>query len=82
VDDLAALASERDARLVALSVARRAELPGTTRTIAALRALQPSPYIVVGGQACIRPEDLPDADVVHVGADFRPLLQRLRAVPA
>jgi methanogenic corrinoid protein MtbC1 len=82
VDDLAGLASERGARLVALSVARRSELPATSRTIAALRALQSSPYIVVGGQACIRPDDLPDADVVHVGADFRPLLQRLRAVPA
>ncbi len=81
-EDLAALASERDARLVALSVARRSELPGTVRTIAALRALQPSPLVIVGGQACIRPEDLPEADVVHVGADFRPLLQRLRAVPA
>ena len=82
VHDLAALADERSARLVALSVARRSELPVTRRTIAALRDLDPSPLIVVGGQACIRPDDLPDADVVHVGSDFRPLLQRLRAVPA
>lgn len=81
-EDLAALAAERGAKLVALSVARRSELPVTARTIAMLRALESPPLVIVGGQACIRAEDLPAADLVHVGADFRPLLQRLRTVPA
>ena len=80
--ELVSLARDRGARLVALSAARRSELPVTARTVAALRELDPPPVVVVGGQACLRPEDLPEADAVHVGADFRPLLRRLRPVPA
>ncbi len=82
VGALVDLARERGADLVALSVHRRSELAAATRTAEALHALERRPLVVVGGQACSDAEDCPAADVVHVGADFRPLLQRLRPVAA
>ena len=78
VDDVVALARDRQARLVALSVARRTRLVAADETATELHALPAPPVVVVGGQACHRPEDCPRADVVHVGADYRPLVRRLR----
>ena len=78
VDEVVGLARDRGADLVALSVARRSGLPAAARTAAELHALDPAPVVVVGGQACHQREDCPQADVVHVGADFRPLVRRLR----
>ena len=83
IGDIAAIARDRGAQLVALSVARRALLPETRRTVAALRDFVPRARVLVGGQACTRPDDCPDADQVVIGADYRPAVHRLRrAAPA
>ncbi len=82
VHDVVELAREREARLVALSVARRSRLPVAAETVARLHELDPAPTVLVGGQACLRAEDCPTADIVHVGADFRALVRRLRETVA
>ena len=81
-DEVVELARDRNARLVALSVARRTRLVAASETAVKLHALPTAPIVVVGGQACHRPEDCPEADVLHVGADFRPLIRRLRELLA
>ena len=81
--DIAAIARDRGARLVALSVARRALLPEMRRTVTAIRAVTPATQILVGGQGCTRPDDCPDADELVIGADYRPAVRRLRRqIPA
>jgi methanogenic corrinoid protein MtbC1 len=49
--DLAALAAEQGATLVALSAALPERVPLVAETCAALRALDPAPFVLVGGQA-------------------------------
>ena len=78
VGDIAAIARDRGAQLVALSVARRALLPETQHTVAAIRNLAPGTRILVGGQGCTRSDDCPGADELVIGADYRPAVQRLR----
>ena len=83
IGDIAAIARDRGAGLIALSVARRALLPETRRTAAAIRDFCPDCRILVGGQGCTRPDDCPDADELVIGSDYRPAVRRLRrAAPA
>jgi methanogenic corrinoid protein MtbC1 len=49
--DLAALAAEQEATLVALSAALPERVPLVADTCAALRGLDPAPFVLVGGQA-------------------------------
>jgi MerR family transcriptional regulator, light-induced transcriptional regulator len=49
--DLAALAAEQGAQLVALSAALPERVPQVAEVCAALRGLDPAPYVLVGGQA-------------------------------
>ena len=49
--DLAALAREHGAEVVALSAALPERVPRVAEVCAALRALDPAPYVIVGGQA-------------------------------
>ena len=49
--DLAALAAEQGATLVALSAALPERVPVVAEACAALRGLDPAPYVLVGGQA-------------------------------
>src|SRR4051794_5451319 len=49
--DLAALAAEREAIVVALSAALPERIPRVREVIAALRALDPAPFVLGGGQA-------------------------------
>jgi methanogenic corrinoid protein MtbC1 len=49
--DLAALAAEQGATLVALSAALPERVPLVAETCAALRGLDPAPFVLVGGQA-------------------------------
>src|SRR5687768_586294 len=49
--DLATLAAEQGARLVALSAALPERLPLVAETCAALQRLDPAPFVLVGGQA-------------------------------
>src|SRR5688500_4149059 len=49
--DLAALAAEKGAQLVALSAALPERVPQVAEVCAALRGLDPVPYVLVGGQA-------------------------------
>ena len=50
-DDLAALASRLGAKVVALSAALPERIPRVREVVAALRALEPAPFVLVGGQA-------------------------------
>ena len=78
VGDVVSLARTRAPRVVALSVARREQLAPAARTATRLRELERAPVVVAGGQAYRRREDCPDADLVHVGPDFRTLAGGLR----
>jgi methanogenic corrinoid protein MtbC1 len=78
VQDVVSLARQHGPRVVALSVARRALLGAAARTADELRGLDVAPVVIAGGQAFRRPEECPGADVVHVGPDFRPLVETLR----
>ena len=49
--DLAELAREHGAEVVALSAALPERVPRVAEVCAALRALDPAPYVIVGGQA-------------------------------
>jgi methanogenic corrinoid protein MtbC1 len=49
--DLAALAAEQGAALVALSAALPERVPQVAEACAALRGLDPAPFVLVGGQA-------------------------------
>jgi methanogenic corrinoid protein MtbC1 len=49
--DLAAMAAEHGAQVVALSAALPERVPRVAETCAALRALDPAPFVIVGGQA-------------------------------
>ena len=49
--DLAALAAEQGATLVAVSAALPERVPQVAEACAALRGLDPAPYVLVGGQA-------------------------------
>ena len=49
--DLAALVAEHGAEVVALSAALPERVPRVAEVCAALRALDPAPYVLVGGQA-------------------------------
>ena len=49
--DLAVLAAEQGATLVALSAALPERVPQVAEVCAALRGLDPAPYVLVGGQA-------------------------------
>ena len=49
--DLAALAAEQGAQLVALSAALPERVPQVAEVCAALRGLDPAPFVLVGGQA-------------------------------
>ena len=49
--DLAALAAEQGATLVALSAALPERVPQVAEACAALRGLDPAPFVLVGGQA-------------------------------
>ena len=83
IGDIAAIARDRGAQLVALSVARRALIPETQRTAAMIRDRIPGARILVGGQGCTSPDDCPDADELVLGPDYRPTVQRVRrAAPA
>jgi methanogenic corrinoid protein MtbC1 len=77
IGDVASIAQERGARLVALSVARRALLPETRDTVAAIRERCPDARILVGGQGCTRVDDCPGADELVIGGDYRSAVRRL-----
>jgi MerR family transcriptional regulator, light-induced transcriptional regulator len=49
--DLAAMAGEHGVRVVALSAALPERVPQVAEVCAAVRALDPAPYLIVGGQA-------------------------------
>lgn len=49
--DLAAMAAEHGAQVVALSAALPERVPRVAEVCAALRALDPTPFVIVGGQA-------------------------------
>ena len=49
--DLAVLAAEQGAQLVALSAALPERVPQVAEVCAALHGLDPEPYVLVGGQA-------------------------------
>jgi MerR family transcriptional regulator, light-induced transcriptional regulator len=49
--DLAALAAEQGATLVAVSAALPERVPTVAEACAALRGLDPAPFVLVGGQA-------------------------------
>jgi MerR family transcriptional regulator, light-induced transcriptional regulator len=49
--ELAALAAEQGAQLVAISAALPERVPQVAEACAALRGLDPAPYVLVGGQA-------------------------------
>jgi methanogenic corrinoid protein MtbC1 len=49
--DLAALAAEHGAQVVALSAALADRVPNVAEMCASLRAIQPPPFVIVGGQA-------------------------------
>jgi len=49
--DLAALAAEQGAEVVLLSAALPARVPQVAEVVARLQALDPAPYVLVGGQA-------------------------------
>jgi methanogenic corrinoid protein MtbC1 len=49
--DLAAMAAEHGAQVVALSAALPERVPRVAEVCVALRALDPSPFVIVGGQA-------------------------------
>jgi MerR family transcriptional regulator, light-induced transcriptional regulator len=50
-DDLAALAARHGAKVVALSAALPERIPRVREVVAALRALDPPPFVLCGGQA-------------------------------
>jgi methanogenic corrinoid protein MtbC1 len=50
-DDLAALVGEHGAQVVAVSAALPERVPRVAEVCAALRALDPTPFVIVGGQA-------------------------------
>ena len=50
-DDIAALAARRGAKVVALSAALPDRVPRVAEVCAALKALDPAPFVLVGGQA-------------------------------
>ena len=64
-DSLAALAAERRADVVAVSAALPDRIPRVADVCAALRALDPAPYILAGGQAFEGDEDR----ALRAGAD-------------